>query len=50
MQAAAEAADLFPDGVWWVPLAPLRDPALVIPAVAQALGIKERPGRRSQRR
>ncbi len=26
LQAAAEGADAFPDGVWWVPLAPLRDP------------------------
>ena len=25
IQAAAEAADSFPDGIWWVPLASLRD-------------------------
>ena len=44
LQAAAEAADQFPDGVFWVPLAPLRDPALVLPAVAQALDVREQPG------
>ena len=45
MQAAAEACDGFPDGVFWVPLAPLRDPALVLASVAQALEVKEEPGR-----
>ncbi len=44
LQAAAEARDTFPDGVTWIPLAPLRDPALVIPTLAQTLGIRERPG------
>jgi predicted ATPase/class 3 adenylate cyclase len=38
LQAAADAADSFPDGVWWVPLAPLRDPALVLESAAKALG------------
>ena len=38
LQAAASAADEYPDGVWWVPLAPLRDPALVLESAAQALG------------
>jgi hypothetical protein len=33
-QAAAETAERFPDGIWWVPLAPLHDPALVLPTVA----------------
>jgi predicted ATPase/class 3 adenylate cyclase len=45
LQAAAEASDRYPDGIWWVPLAPLRDPALLLSAVAQALGVNERPGR-----
>jgi predicted ATPase/DNA-binding SARP family transcriptional activator len=44
VQAAAEAAASFPDGVVWVPLAPLRDPGLVLSAVAAALGIKEKAG------
>jgi predicted ATPase/class 3 adenylate cyclase len=39
LQAAAAAADSFPDGVWWVPLAPLRETALVLPTAAQALGV-----------
>jgi predicted ATPase len=38
LQAAALSADAYPDGVWWVPLAPLRDPELVLPTAAQALG------------
>jgi predicted ATPase/class 3 adenylate cyclase len=38
LQAAANAAERHPAGVWWVPLAALRDPALVLPAAAQALG------------
>ncbi|HEU0336469.1 MAG TPA: adenylate/guanylate cyclase domain-containing protein, partial [Gaiellaceae bacterium] len=41
LQAAAEAAEHYPDGVWWVPLAPLRDPELVVPELARALGVKE---------
>ena len=38
LQAAAEAADRFPQGVFWVPLAPLRDPGLVAATAASALG------------
>jgi len=38
LQAAAEVADRYPHGVWWVPLASLRDPELVRTAVEQALG------------
>lgn len=30
-----------PDGVWWVDLSALRDPALVLPAAASALGLTE---------
>jgi predicted ATPase/class 3 adenylate cyclase len=41
LQAAAEASDAYPDGVFWAPLAPLRDPALVLPAVAAALSVSE---------
>jgi predicted ATPase/class 3 adenylate cyclase/Tfp pilus assembly protein PilF len=40
-QAAGLAADAFPDGVWWVPLASLRDPELVLPTAAQVLGAKD---------
>lgn len=38
LQAAADAADQVPAGVWWVPLAALRDPGLVLESAAKALG------------
>ena len=38
LQAAAELVDDFEDGVFWVPLAALDDPGLVVPSVAQTLG------------
>ena len=41
LQAAAEASDSFPDGIWWVPLAPLRDPKLVLETTAQIVGSKD---------
>jgi predicted ATPase/class 3 adenylate cyclase len=41
LQVAADAIDEFEDGVVWVPLATIRDPALVEPAIAQALGVKD---------
>jgi predicted ATPase/class 3 adenylate cyclase len=41
IEAAAAASGRYPDGVFWVELAPLRDAALVVPAVAQALGATE---------
>jgi predicted ATPase/class 3 adenylate cyclase len=44
LQAAAEAAERFPDGMTWVPLAPLRDASLVLPVVAEALGVGEAAG------
>ena len=43
LQAAADLSDDFPDGVFWMPLAPLRDPALVLPAVAEALNVPQDP-------
>jgi len=45
LQAAAKASDHYPDGIWWVPLAPLRDSSLLHSAVAQALEVQEQPGR-----
>jgi predicted ATPase len=44
LQAAAELAEDVPDGVWWVSLAALRDPALALDAVAKALDVRDRPG------
>jgi predicted ATPase len=38
LATAAEAADAFPDGVWFVDLSPVRDAQLVLPTVAHALG------------
>ena len=38
LQAAAESAERFADGTWWVPLAPLRDPAAVPALIGQAVG------------
>ncbi len=37
-QAAGMAADAYPDGVWWVPLAALREPELVLETAAQVVG------------
>jgi predicted ATPase/class 3 adenylate cyclase/Tfp pilus assembly protein PilF len=42
---AAELVDRYPDGVWLVELAALAEPGLVPGAVAQALGVREEPGR-----
>ena len=45
LQAGADVLDDFPDGVWFVELAPLVDARLVPQAVASVLGIKEEAGR-----
>ena len=37
LQGAAEASDHYPDGVFWAPLAALRDSGLVLEVAAQAL-------------
>ncbi len=44
LQVGAELVEAFTDGVWFVPLAAIADPALVIPAIAQPLGVREIPG------
>jgi hypothetical protein len=41
LQVAAELLDDFPDGVWFVDLAPIGDPTLVGATIAAALGVKE---------
>ncbi|HBE29190.1 MAG TPA: adenylate/guanylate cyclase domain-containing protein, partial [Ktedonobacter sp.] len=41
LQIAAELSDHFVDGVLFVNLAPLSDPKLVIPTIAQTLELKE---------
>lgn len=45
LQLAADLLQTYPDGVWWVELAPLADPALVPTEVAAVLGVREEPGR-----
>ena len=41
LQAAAEATESFPDGLWWVPLAELSDRHLVLSRVALAMDVAE---------
>jgi predicted ATPase/class 3 adenylate cyclase len=45
LQAAADVMDDYPDGVWFVELAPLADARLVPQVVASTLGVKEEAGR-----
>ncbi len=44
LQVAAEVSDRFHEGVYFVNLAPITDPALVIPTIAQTLDLKETGG------
>ena len=41
MHVARELLNRFEDGVFFVPLAPVSDPVLVMPVIAQALGVRE---------
>ena len=41
LQVAADLRERFTDGVYFVALAPVREPNLVLRAIAQALGLKE---------
>ena len=45
LHAAAETVDRFPNGVWFVSLEAVEDAALVLPTVAQTLGVYEAGGR-----
>jgi predicted ATPase len=42
LQAAAEAPEHYPDGLFWIPLAPLRDSRLVLETARQVLDVKGR--------
>jgi predicted ATPase len=44
LQVAADLLDQFPDGVWFVELAPLTDPGFIPQTILSALGIPEQPG------
>jgi len=43
MEVATELHDTFADGVYFIPLAPIREPELVLATIAQALAIIEAP-------
>jgi predicted ATPase len=45
LRVLASLATEFPNGVWFVELADLHQPDLVISRVAAALGVSEEPGR-----
>ncbi len=40
---ALRLQSVYPGGVWWVPLAPLSDPALIPDAIGQALSLQSTP-------
>jgi predicted ATPase len=44
LQAAADLLDAFDDGAFFVDLAAVTEPALVLPAIAQVLGVREGGG------
>ena len=44
LQIAAEQLEEFANGVFFVSLAPVRDWELVVPTIAQTLGLREQPG------
>src|SRR5215831_10628495 len=45
LQIAADVLEKYPDGVWFIDLAPIKDPTLVPNAAAQVLGVHEEPGK-----
>src|SRR6266705_1537360 len=45
IQVATDLCDAFTDGVFFVSLAPISDPDLVLPTIAQALDVKESKAR-----
>jgi predicted ATPase/class 3 adenylate cyclase/DNA-binding CsgD family transcriptional regulator len=44
LQTAADGMDRYPDGVWWIELTRVEDPALVPKAVLTAVGLREAHG------
>ena len=50
LQGAAELTDRFADGVFFVNLAAISDPDLVVPTISQTLGVKESATRSMLRR
>ncbi len=41
LAGATEAADAFPDGIWFVALASIRDPARVVTTIAHIIGVRD---------
>jgi predicted ATPase len=46
LQLAGSVMEAFPGGMWFVPLASVTDPSLVLATIAHTVGIPETPGRR----
>jgi predicted ATPase len=46
LQVGGELLDVYPDGVWFVDLAPIADPELVSSVIAQTLGMSQQADRR----
>lgn len=44
IETAIEVLDDFPDGVWWIDLAPLDEPSQVAVRVAEVVGVSAQPG------
>jgi len=45
LQLAANTTERFADGVWFVPLEPVRDPSLIAPTILTTIGLVESGGR-----
>ena len=45
LQLAADMAERFPDGIWFVALEPVRDPTLIAPTILTTVGLVESGGR-----
>ena len=45
LQLAADMAERFPDGIWFVALEPVRDPSLIAPTILSTVGLVETGGR-----
>jgi predicted ATPase/DNA-binding CsgD family transcriptional regulator/DNA-binding XRE family transcriptional regulator len=45
LELAADLKSAFPDGIAFVPLATVRNASLVLPTIAEALGVRDRGGR-----
>jgi predicted ATPase len=45
LQIAADMLDAYPDGIWFLDLAPIRDPSFVPNEAAHVLPVREEPGK-----